>query len=270
MNRYFLLIAYDGSNYSGWQSQVNAQSIQATLEAVITKILQREVAIIGSGRTDAKAHALGQVAHFDTEKKIDEKTFLISLNSLLPNDIRVLDIQPTSKDFHSRFSAVKKIYHYYINQKTVVLPHLRTTHLHINKLIDLKLIQKAADEFIGTYDFTSFANVGSSVKSMTKTIYKIECSETPVGLCLEFEGSGFLYKMVRNIVGTLLAVDKGTINSDQIKSILSAKDRRCAFNAAPAHGLFLMRVEYPKQFDYLFSSEKTKPRLQTLELVTLD
>jgi len=270
MNRYCLLIAYDGSNYSGWQSQVSAQSIQATLEAVISKILQQEVAVIGSGRTDAKAHALGQVAHFDTTKLLDEKTFLISLNSLLPNDIRVLDIKLTTKDFHARFSVEKKIYHYYINQKTTLLPHLRSTHLHVNRHINLTTIQKAAAEFIGTHDFTSFANVGSSVKSMTKTIHKIECSKTATGLCLEFIGSGFLYKMVRNIVGTLLAADQGKVSIDQIKLILNAKDRRYAFTSVPAHGLFLMKVVYPKQFDYLFSSKSIMPKLQTLELVKQD
>jgi len=270
MNRYFILIAYDGSNYFGWQNQTEVQSIQAVLEASIARVLQVEVVVVGSGRTDAKAHALGQVAHFDTDKAISEESFLISLNSLLPPDIRVLDIRLVTKDFHARFSAIKKIYHYYINQKPVVIPHLRSTHLHISKPIDLDLIQKAANEFIGTYDFTSFANVGSSVKNMTKTIYRIECTKTPVGLCLEFEGSGFLYKMVRNIVGTLLAVNQGRISLDQIKPILKAKDRRRAFLAVPAHGLFLMRVVYQKQFDYLFSLESTKPRLQMLELAERD
>jgi tRNA pseudouridine38-40 synthase len=267
MTRYFILIAYDGFNYFGWQSQKNNPSIQNTIENTISKALNAQIKLVGSGRTDAKAHALGQVAHFDTDKQINKNTFIQYINNFLPDDIRILYIKEISKEFHARFSVLKKVYHYYVCTSEIVMPHIRKTHLHVKEKCDLKLIQKACNKFIGENDFTSFANCGSNAKVMTKKIYDISCIETPIGFYLEFTGSGFLYKMVRNIVQTILSVNNGKLTLDQINLIMAAKDRRFAPASAPANALFLMRVEYPKQFDDLKLLDSIKPRLQVLELV---
>ena len=245
--KYKLLIAYDGTHYGGWQVQPNATSIQTLVEKALSTALHTPTKVTGSGRTDSGVHALGQVAHFSYEKPIDLKKLCLSLNGLLPPDIRIMSISTAPQDFHARYSAKGKIYRYYLHPKSFHNPFKRLYSHHLPFLIDLTLLKATASHFIGTHDFTSFSNEahrGSASRNAVRTINRLEIIETEDELYVEFEADGFLYKMVRNIMGTLLDVARGKIPLDQIPAILNAKDRRLAGACAPPHGLFLVRVIY--------------------------
>ncbi len=244
---YKLTIAYDGSNFGGWQIQPNAISIQALIEQALSLILRKPIVIFGSGRTDAGVHAKGQVAHFTYEGSFDLEKTLGSLNGLLPVDIRILSLEKMNHRFHARFSAVSKTYHYRLHLNPVPDPFKRRYAYHVPHPVDLELLKSAAAYFLGTHDFTSFANEagrGSAAHDAIRTLHRLDIIEENGGVRLEFQGDGFLYKMVRNIVGTLLDVCAGKIDKDQIPTILAAKDRKMAGASAPAHGLFLINVEY--------------------------
>lgn len=241
-----LELMYDGTEYSGWQIQPHAHSIQQVLQQAIHTILREKVTLIGSGRTDAGVHALGQVAHFKTIRPIP-LTFFRSLNGMLPKDIRLISVQEAPLTFHAQLSAKAKIYHYHIVTTPIVPPFIRLYVHHHPTPIDLDSFHKAACCFVGTHDFTTFANAaseGSAAKNPIKTIYRLDILPTEHGLRCEFEGNGFLYKMVRNIVGTLLDVGKGKMAVADIDGLFKARDRRKAPRAAPAQGLFLVRVVY--------------------------
>lgn len=242
-----MVIAYDGTEYSGWQIQDNAASIQSILEDNIKIILRSPVRVIGSGRTDAGVHALGQVAHFFSPMPLDYFKFLRSLNGLLPKAIRVRSIEAVSEDFHAQYKAVGKIYHYRFTLDKVQNPFDRLYQLHVYEPIDLDILREAAKCFIGTHDFTSFANeahMGSASKDPVRTVTRIDLVQEPFGWRLEFEGDGFLYKMVRNITGVLLEVASGKRKVEDIPLILQAKDRKVAGKAVLPHGLFLVEVKY--------------------------
>jgi tRNA pseudouridine38-40 synthase len=244
---YKFLISYDGTHFSGWQLQKNAVSIQSLIENALSIILRAPTSIVGSGRTDAGVHAFAQTAHFKVSAPIDAAKTLASLNGLLPANIRILSIDQADSTFHARYSATSKVYHYRLHLGKTANPFKRHRAYHVFHSVDITLLKKTAQHFIGTHDFTSFANEaleGSAAKNPVRTLYRIDIVEEDGGIRLEFEGSGFLYKMVRNIVGTLLDVCAGKIDSDQIPMILQARDRRQAGRAAPPHGLYLMEVKY--------------------------
>lgn len=249
MQCYKLTIAYDGTAYSGWQIQPNAPSIQQHLQEALTTFLPGEkIVVIGSGRTDAGVHALNQIAHFKTEHDISPNRLLLALNGLVPRDIRIKKVEKAPLQFHSQYSAIGKEYHYHLYLERVMDPFRRLYCWHVLRRIDLTLLHEAAALFVGTHDFTSFANephAGSVAKNPVRTIYRIDTSPTEGGLRLEFEGNGFLYKMVRNIVGTLIDVASHRLTIADVVSIFEAKDRRRAGCAAPPQGLFLVRVDYP-------------------------
>jgi tRNA pseudouridine38-40 synthase len=245
--KYKMTIAYDGTNYGGWQVQPNAVSIQALIERALGIILRRPTSIIGSGRTDAGVHAVGQTAHFVTNRPIDISKTIASLNGMLSDEIRILEIVEVSLDFHARYSAISKTYHYRLHLDKVPDPFKIRYAYHVPHRVDLSLLKEAALPFIGTHDFTSFANEthrGTAAKDPVRTLRRLDVIQELGGARLEFEGEGFLYKMVRNIVGTLLDVCAGKINKNQISNILSAKDRKLAGRAAPPHGLYLIEVKY--------------------------
>jgi tRNA pseudouridine38-40 synthase len=260
--KYKIKIAYEGTHYSGWQVQPNSLSIQEIIEKNLSLLLKSEkIAIQGSGRTDAGVHALGQVAHFVTEAVIDPRRFIYGMNGLLPSDIRILEICPVSDDFHAQRSATSKIYHYHLWLETVADPFLRHLHTHFPRPIDLELLEKARNLFLGTHDFATFANVGSCVKTTVRHIHRIDICKQRGGIRLEFEGNGFLYKMVRNITGTLLEVASGKMPIENIPILFAAKDRRKSGVAAPARGLFLAEVIYT---NYGANSEKEPTSLKSL------
>lgn len=253
-HNYKLLIAYDGTNYCGWQIQPNGPTIQEILQKSINTLLRSQVQLIGSGRTDAGVHALGQTAHFKCNHSIDLYRFHGSLNALLPRDIRVIEIVPVPLQFHAQYSALRKTYHYHLHLDRVLNPFKRLYSLHVLEKIDTHRLREAAKQFLGTHDFTSFANeahTGTAAHDAIRTIHRLDVIPQEGGVRLEFEADGFLYKMVRNIVGTLLEVAAFKCDIEEIASIFEAKDRRRAGKAALPHGLFLMHVEYSSEISHL-------------------
>lgn len=242
---YKLTIAYEGTHYSGWQIQPNGRSIQEEIEKVLKILTQEEIRIIGSGRTDAGVHALAQVAHFHTTKNLN----LYSLNSLLPKDIRILSLEFIEGTFHAQHHALSKVYRYHLYLDKVLNPFRRAFVWHIPFPFDQKRLLEAAHYFLGTHDFTSFSNEASkgvAAKDPVRTIQRIDLIPEDGGIAIEFEGDGFLYKMVRNMVALL--VDCATHKRDpaDMPAILKAKDRKKASQAAPPQGLFLVKVIYSK------------------------
>lgn len=244
---YKLLIAYDGTLYGGWQIQPNAPTIQEKVQEALKIILRSAVTVIGSGRTDAGVHAEGQVAHFRTALTLDLGKVRHSLNSLLPRDIRIKSIEEAPAHFHAQYSAVGKVYHYHLFLGPVQDPFTRLYALHIREKLALDKMRTAIPFFIGIHDFTSFSNeahAGSAAKDPVRTLHRLDWIQQGDNIRLEFEGDGFLYKMVRNIVGTLLEVGSGKIKATDIPLIFDQKDRRSAGKAAAPHGLFLWKVHY--------------------------
>lgn len=246
--KYLLTIAYDGTDYGGWQVQHNAPSIQSSIENALRTILQEPITLAGSGRTDAGVHALGQTAHFTTFNYLNPIKTLASLSRLLPPSIRILNLTEVPSEFHARYSAIGKIYHYHLFLGTIRSPFKHRFTYRPYHPIDLNQLKRAAAQFIGTHDFTSFAHqahTGSAAHDPIRTLNRLDVIEEEEGARLEFEGNGFLYKMVRNITGTLLDICAGKIEETQIEKIFLAKNRQLAGKTAPAQGLFLVKVLYP-------------------------
>lgn len=245
--KYRLVIAYDGTHYAGWQIQPHSLSIQEKIQQTLEIFLRQPVKLIGSGRTDTGVHALGQVAHFEFPEKIDLYRFMGSANGLLPPDIRIKSIETAEPDFHAQYSALGKIYHYHLWLDRVQDPFQRLYSYHVNEKINIDLLQEAAKKFLGTHDFTAFANSahhGSAAHDPIRTIIRLDVVPENGGVRLEFEADGFLYKMVRNITGTLIDVARGFRPMEDISEIFASRDRRMGSNAVPPQGLFLVKVIY--------------------------
>jgi tRNA pseudouridine38-40 synthase len=249
LQKFRLTIAYDGTPFSGWQIQDNDTSIQGSIEDALFSITKERRRIVGSGRTDAGVHARGQVAHLSIEKRIEPHILKKALNATLPQEIRILEIEKVSPDFHAQISAIGKEYHYHLCLDEVVLPFDRPYVWHYRKKIDIPLLHEAAQIFLGEHDFRGFSNAigGGLIKQNTiRTINRLDIVQTQIGLRLEFEGNGFLYKMVRNITGMLLSIASSKRPLGDIQSVFSSKDRSKAESGAPPQGLFLIQVFYPK------------------------
>lgn len=247
MQKYKIVISYNGTSFNGWQVQANGLSIQTIIQRALAMLLRQPVDLTGSGRTDAGVHALGQTAHFTAAEKIDQERLLYSLNALLPPEIRILSLEPVDDSFHARYSAKGKIYHYRLHLHKVPDPFTRLYTTYFPFPSSLSLLQEAATAFIGTKDFTSFANEphsGSAAKDAVRTLKRLDVAEEKGGIRLEFEADGFLYKMVRNITGTLLDIATKKLPADSVAAILEARDRRKAGRCAPAQGLCLIQVLY--------------------------
>ena len=238
-----LTIQYDGTRYCGWQKQPNSSGIQGTIEYAIYEITKEKLNIIGSGRTDAGVHALGQVANFKTNSSIPAARIPDALNAKLPKDISIIDCQEVSEDFHSRYSATGKIYRYLIYNKPYRSPLYKDTSYHVRYDLDIQKMRSEAQSLLGTHDFKGFMSSGSSVKDTVREIYDIRLSKQEDLIVLEVEGNGFLYNMVRIIVGTLVDIGRGRINKC-LKEIVESKSRSECGHTAPAHGLFLKKVDY--------------------------
>lgn len=242
--KYKLTIAYDGTLYSGWQIQPNGESIQGHLERALKVYLKEKIRIVGAGRTDAGVHALAQVAHFSHDGEIDPARFSRAINSLLPFDIRIKEILEVPDSFHACSGAVSKIYHYHLWLEEALDPFHRLYRHKPKKRISLPLLSKAASSFLGSHDFTTFTNLGGHQRDALRTLYRVDIVLQEGGVRIEFEGDGFGYKMVRNIVGTLLAVAGGKMELQKIPLLFEAKDRRAAPAGAPPQGLFLVKINY--------------------------
>lgn len=238
-----LTIQYDGIKYCGWQKQPNSSGIQGTIEYAIYEITKEKVNIIGSGRTDAGVHALGQVANFKTNSNIPAARIPDALNAKLPKDISIIDCQEVSDDFHSRYSATGKIYRYLIYNKPYRSPLYKDISYHVRYDLDIEKMRIEAQSLLGTHEFKGFMSSGSSVKDTVRTIHNISIEESGDLIVLEVEGNGFLYNMVRIIVGTLVDIGRGRIDKP-LEEIIASQDRGEAGHTAPAHGLFLKKVHY--------------------------
>ena len=247
-----LVLAYDGTDFNGWQVQPDSPSIQGTLASAIGRITGEKVLPQGSGRTDAGVHALGQVATFAIESPIPAPNLVIALNDALPDAIRVLECAEVSADFHARKSAQAKTYRYRMHRAAICPPFLSRYVWHYPYPLDLEAMSTAAHLVEGEHDFTSFGAVdpekGSGVEGAevdnTRTIFSSIWSRRDDEFVYEVRGNGFLHHMVRNLVGTFALVGKGTLKPESLTTILEAKSRSAAGATAPARGLYLVSVEY--------------------------
>ena len=238
-----ITIQYNGKNYCGWQKQNNSPGIQGTIEKAIFDITREEVKITGSGRTDAGVHALGQVANFKINSQIPVDRIPNALNAKLPKDISIVKAEEVDEDFHSRYSAKKKTYRYQIYNSLYRSPIYADISYPVKYDLDIDKMKKEAKSLIGTYDFKGFMSSGSSVTDTVRTIYNIEVSKSEDLIIIEIEGNGFLYNMVRIIAGTLVDIGRGRI-AEKMSTIIESKSRSMAGHTAPAHGLFLKKVDY--------------------------
>ena len=238
-----ITIQYNGKNYCGWQKQNNSPGIQGTIEKAIFDITREEVKITGSGRTDAGVHALGQVANFKTNSQIPVDRIPNALNAKLPKDISIVKAEEVDEDFHSRYSAKKKTYRYQVYNSLYRSPIYADISYPVKYDLDIDKMKKEAKSLIGTYDFKGFMSSGSSVIDTVRTIYNIEVSKSEDLIIIEIEGNGFLYNMVRIIAGTLVDIGRGRI-AEKMSTIIESKSRSMAGHTAPAHGLFLKKVDY--------------------------
>lgn len=244
MHNIKLTIAYDGSNYLGWQKTKMGSSIEQALQAAIEQILQHPSPLQAASRTDAGVHAKGQVVNFLTSKALDLSSFMISLNSVIPKDIAVLNVEEMPLSFHPTLDCKAKEYRYSISVGSTQLPFERLYSWHIYHSLDLSLIKKAIPHFIGRKNFAAFCNVKNNEKyeDYHREVFSLEFNEEQ--LYFRIIGDHFLYKMVRNIVGTLVDIGKKKISPEDLPHILESGKRPLAGVTAPAHGLFLHRILY--------------------------
>jgi tRNA pseudouridine38-40 synthase len=240
-----LVIAYDGAPFAGWQSQSHRNTVQDHLECAFERITGRPVRVHGAGRTDAGVHALAQCAHIDVLKFLPAEGWTKGLNALLPPTIRVLRTRYVPQDFHARLSAKGKIYRYQIWTAPTLPPFEYRRAWHIAQPLDLKILKSAARHFVGTHDFAAFAaNRGKPERNTIRTINSVRVRQKAAYVTIEFDGDGFLYKMVRLIVGALVKCALGKMHIEEIMSRLRSGKIESARFAAPAEGLYLVRVRY--------------------------
>ncbi len=245
MPNFKLTIEYDGSAYCGWQRQAEDPTVQATIEAALSRMVGSPVTLIGSGRTDAGVHALGQVANFRTETRLGADVFLKGLNRLLPDDIAIRECQLVADAFHARYDARRKRYRYRILNRALPAAIGRQYAWQVHRPLDIAAMRDAAAAVCGTRDFKSFEGAGSPRASTVRTVFRCEliaCGDD--FLHLEIDGDGFLRHMVRNIAGTLVEIGLRRRPAGEMPAVIEARDRDRAGITAPARGLFLMRVDY--------------------------
>ena len=254
MSTFKITLAYDGTDYIGWQRQASGTSIQGLVEDALRELDGREVSVAGAGRTDAGVHALGQVASFTLERSIEPLTVLRSLNAKLPPDVRVRTAEAAAPGFHARFDARSKTYRYRIWNGEVLNPFERRYVWHIVNPLDVDAMASAARTLEGTHDFAAFQGTGSDASTTVRTIAQSIVQSTiqsafrhPQSALIEFSisGDGFLRHMVRAIVGSLVEVGRGRQPASWLGEVLASRRRERAGQTAPPHGLALMAVDYP-------------------------
>lgn len=254
-------MAYDGTNYCGWQIQPEAITVEAVLNQALSQLLKKEVKVIGASRTDAGVHALGNVAVFDTDAKIPPHKFAYALNSILPDDVRIQKSSQVPEDFHPRHCDSVKTYEYKILNREFPLPLKRYDTTFYYKRLDVEAMQEAATALVGEHDFKSFCSVKTQTETTVRTIYSVDvfyADPEQSLITIRIRGNGFLYNMVRIIAGTLMQVGSGqfALGENQgtgkeitagkrIAAMLDAKDRTVAGPTAPANGLTLVGIEFP-------------------------
>lgn len=239
-----LTVAYDGTNYFGWQRQKNFISVQQRLEEALSELMKKEVTVRGASRTDTGVHALGQAALLKTETTIPVNRIPYAVNSFLPQDIRVVGARLVSDDFHPQYSVLKKTYQYKILNSEFKNPMLRNYSEFVREPLDAEKMKAACEYFIGTYDFKAFCASGSTAKTTVRTIFDLSVLKNGDIIDIEVTGNGFLYNMVRIIAGTLIYVGMGKFKPDYIKDIIISKNRTLAGKTVGAGGLTLMKIYY--------------------------
>jgi len=244
MRRLLFTLSYDGTNYHGWQVQPNGITVQQCVQEAFQSVTGAQCSITGCSRTDAGVHANMFCFHTDTDCNIPADKFVLAINSALPDDIVVTDCKEVAGDFHARYDCKGKTYIYKIYDGYLRNPFLNGYAYHHKGMLDAELMNKAAKQFIGRYDFAGFCSSGSSVQDTVRTVS--DCYVKRCGRNIEFgiTADGFLYNMVRIIVGTLIDVSDGRIDADSIRDIIISKQRDLAGQTAPAHGLYLNKVNY--------------------------
>lgn len=245
MRRIRFIVSYDGTEYVGWQVQPNGVSIQELLEKALFELTGERIRVEGSGRTDSGVHARAQVAHFDTEARMAADKFAIAMNMHLPSDIRVLYSEECDPSFHARFSAKQKEYRYTINTGVHADVFTRRTSLHLHRIRDIDAMKEASCAVLGTHDFSAFMCSASSMENTVRTITHSEWNEQDGYLIYTVVGNGFLYNMVRILVGTMIEIGEGKRPAIDMTIAINSQDRSMAGATAPAHGLMLCRVIYP-------------------------
>jgi len=239
-----LTIAYDGTNYKGWQLQKNGRTVQEELEEAIEKIFGKHHRVNAASRTDAGVHARGQVAHFKLSSPILSQKIVMALNTALPEDIAIIDAEDVSPDFHSRFDTASKIYRYHILNSRQRDPFSEKHSWRVPYRLNIPLMRKEAGVLVGQHDFKSFQARDKREGSSVRKVFHIDITKKKSFLTIEIEADGFLYNMVRNIVGTLIDAGRGYLPPGSMRKILKSRDRTTAGPTAPGKGLFLVEVKY--------------------------
>ncbi len=242
--RIFIKIEYDGTAYCGWQIQPNGVSVQQKIENAILLLTGENLSVTGSGRTDSGVHALGQIAHFDTASSIPPNRFASALNQFLPSDIKVVESFKVDDTLHARFSAKAKTYRYKLYVSKHPRPLMDRYSARVEFPLDVSAMQTASEKFVGKHDFSCFLASGSEVKDTVREIYSAKVEKVGEEIIFTVRGNGFLYNMVRIMVGTLVKVGLGKISANEIDKILLSGDRKNAGITMPPQGLTLVSVEY--------------------------
>ncbi len=246
--RFALGVEYDGTDFVGWQHQEGLRSVQDTLETALSRVANHPLTVFCAGRTDAGVHAGGQVVHFDTNSVRSPRSWLLGVNSNLPADVALRWIREVPGDFHARFSARSRTYRYQLLQQSLRPVSCRRTCAWIHSRLDIARMRRAGELLLGEHDFSAFRAAGCQAKSSVRTIKRLEIRTRGSLVWIEIEANAFLYRMVRNIVGSLLVVGKGDASLGWLGKLLQGGDRRAGGPTAPARGLNLLGVDYPERF----------------------
>ncbi len=247
MKRIMLTVAYDGTNYHGWQLQPNVTTIESVLNETLSTLLKEDIRVIGASRTDTGVHALGNIAVFDTQARMPADKFSYALNQRLPEDIRIQASREVAQDFHPRRQESRKTYEYKILNSAFPMPIYRLYSHFTYVPLDVVSMQRAADYLAGEHDFKSFCSVNTTAETTVRTIYDINVEKSRDLITIQVTGSGFLYNMVRIIAGSLMEVGRGNMAPEEMVEILKACDRTKAGPTAPACGLTLVKYEFMEE-----------------------
>ena len=244
MRRVLLVVQYDGTDYHGFQRQVGQMTVQQRLEETLERVLGERVAVTGAGRTDAGVHAIGQAVAFTTDNPIPLPNMVVALNDALPRDIAIVSARQVAEDFHPRRDAVSKLYSYRILNRELPSPFICRYAWHVREPLDVELMSAAAEKLVGEHDFAAFCAAGSSVKSTVRRVTRLDVEAEGELVEIRAEANGFLYMMVRIMVGTLVDVGLGRLSVEEVGWILAGGDRTQASRTAPPQGLCLVAVSY--------------------------
>lgn len=252
MKRIKLVVAYEGTNYCGWQIQPTGITIEEMLNKALSELLGENIKVTGASRTDSGVHSLGNVAVFDTNTRIPPEKICYALNQRLPEDIAVQSSCEVAADFHPRHCYSEKTYEYRILNRKIPIPTLRKDTYFYYRKLDVEKMKRAAAYLVGTHDFKSFCSIHTAVEDTVRTILSCEIEKSSQDIItIRVKGTGFLYNMVRIIAGTLISVGVGEREPEEIEKILEAKDRGAAGPTAPAHGLTMIGIEYKEEREHI-------------------